>query len=116
MPKNTIAHASQDDKSAQIADVEVDGNTLKISFSRAVAVSEGNCKIVLGVEPAQWPRTLKRWHVPYVKAGRLHTAKLADIEAAIDMLSRSRPTKDAETKRTVASQSAAILSRLGVAK
>lgn len=116
MPKTNIAHCSQNDNYAQVSDVEYEGNTIKISLSRASCVSEGNCKIVLGVEPAQWPRTLKRWHVPYVKAGRVHTAKLADVEAAIEMLSRSRPTKDAETKRTVAGQSAAILSRLGVVK
>lgn len=97
-------------------EVQTEGDTITLRVARASCVSEGNCKTVLGVEPGQWARTLKRWHVPYVKAGRLHTAKLADVEAAIDMLTRARPTKNAETKRTVAGQSAAILSRLGVAK
>ena len=69
-------------------DVEPDGNTVTLRLARCVCVSEGNCK-----------------------AGRVHTAKLADVEAAIETLSRSRPAKNAETKRTVADQSASISRR-----
>ncbi len=57
-----------------------------------VVVSEASCERITGVPAKQWARTLRRWGVPFVKAGRLHTARISEIEAAILRLEK-RPAR-----------------------
>lgn len=98
--------------SAPPIEVELDGNTITLKVARASFVSEGNSLIVAGVAPTQWARTLKRWGVPFAKSGRLHVAKLEDVQAAIESFTRKRATTPASSKRSVEAQSAAILAQI----
>lgn len=48
-----------------------------------VSVSESTSERTLGIPATEWLPTLRKWKVAYRRAGKLHVALRADVEAAI---------------------------------